>query len=212
MNSSFKPLTTISAIGLSIYTCFLVVLRVIHILDDCPYQFNLVQDICQRIGMDIVLIALLIAGIALLQYCPLSRTSKSFRIYTIVLALLLFATAIICAIPFTSIYINGVHFFYPNFVWRIVLLILSIIWMVMLSRQEATERTSLSFRIVICCGMIALCIPMLLEIISGVSLLCSGKILFLHSSCIRSWVRYFVPTVILCWYSMAFYIRNHPLK
>lgn len=212
MKSSFKTLTTISAIGLSIYTCFLVVLRVIHILDDCPYQFNLVQDICQRIGMDIVLVALLIAGIALLQYRPLSHTSKSFRVYTIVLALLLFVTAIIYAIPFMSIYINGMHFFYPNFVWRIVLLIMSIIWLVLLSRQEATERTSLPFRIVICCGIIALCIPILLEIISGVSLLCSGKILFLHSSCIRSWVRYFVPTVILCWYSMAFYIRNHPLK
>lgn len=208
MKISFKTTTLIAAIGMSIYTIYIVINYVMHILYYCPYHFDLVQDICQRISMDTVLISMLIAGIALLQYRPLSRTSKSFRIYTLVLASLLFLAALVCSIPILGVYINGARFFFPDFEWRIIFLIMGIVWLIMISRQEASERPSVPFRIVICCGMIALCIPMLLELISGISLLCSGKILFLHSSCIFSWIRHFVPTIILCWYSMEFYLQS----
>lgn len=208
MKLSFKTTTLIAAIGMSIYTIYIVIRYAIHILYYCPYHFDLVEDICQRIVTDSILIAMIIAGIALLQYRPLSHTSRSFRIYTIVLATLLFLTALLCSIPFLGVYINGARFFVPDVEWRIIFLIMGIVWLVMLSRQEVTERPSISFRFIIYCGMIVLCIPMLLEMISGISLLCSGKILFLHSSCIRSWVRHFVPTIILCWYSMEFYIQS----
>ncbi len=212
MTFSFKTTTLIAAGGMSVYTCYLVILRVVHALYSCPYHFDLARDICERIGMDTVLIAMLIAGIALLQYRPLNRVSKTFRIYTIVLASLLLLTILICSIPVLGIRISGVRFFFPDFGWRIVFLFMGIIWLVMLSRQEASERTSVSFRNVLYCGIIALCVPMFIEIISGVSLLCSGKILFLYSSCICSWIRYFVPTIILCWYSIALYRASKPNK
>ena len=208
MKPSFKTTTLIAAIGMSIYTIYIVIHYAIHILYYSPYHFDLVQDICQRIGMDTVLIAMLIAGLALLQYRPLSHTSKSFRIYTLVLASLLLLTALICSIPILGVYINGARYFYADVEWRIIFLIMGIVWLIMLSRQEASERPSIPFRFIICCGIIVLCIPMLLEIISGISLLCSGKILFLHSSCIFSWVRHFVPTIILCWYSIEFYLQS----
>ena len=205
MKPSFKTTTLIAAIGLGIYTCYLVVLHVVRAYSVSPDQFDIVRDICLRVGMDCVLIAILIAGIALIQHRPLSHVSKLFRIYTIVMASLMLVVVIGYSICSPGIYISGVLYFYPAFVLRVVFLLLGIIWLVMLSRQEATERTSSSFRIVICCGIIALCVPMLLEIISGISLLSSGKLLFLHSSCIRSWVRYFVPTIVLCWYSLDLY-------
>jgi hypothetical protein len=198
MKPSFKTTTLIAAIGMGCFIAFSAVFYSIRTLLPCPYQYDLLQDIAVRSCMDVLLISLIVAGAALLTCRPTKDVTKPFRILTYVLALLL-----VLALISTPIIGQIRLSFWPPLWLRFVLMIVGCVWLCLLSLQEAAEPTPRAFRIALICGIIVLAFPMVCEIISGISLLCSGHILYLHSSVAYTWVRYIVPTVFLLWYSIA---------
>lgn len=204
MKTSFKTTVLIAAICEWFYAAFIIIRHIVHAVWPHPYHYDLLQDILMRMVCNTMLAAIIIACIALYRYRPLS-VSKSFRILTYILtALLVFA---FIQAPFSLFYIFGG--FWPSFWLRVLIMILGGIWFWYLSKQEATAATPRSFKSALVCGIIIAAIPMICEVASGISLLFSGHILYLHSSGIWSWVRYIVPTILLIWYCIVLH-KNRP--
>ena len=200
MKPSFKTTTLIAAIGMGLFIAFSTAFYSIHALHPSPYHYDLLQDIAIRSCMDVLLISLIVAGAALLTCRPTKDVTKPFRILTYILAALL-GFALICA-PMIGHVLFGLYIWPPLWL-RFVLMIVGCVWLCLLSRQETAEPAPRAFRIALICGIIVLAVPMVCEIASGISLLCSGHILNLHSSATYTWVRYVVPVVIVLWYSVA---------
>lgn len=203
MKQSFKTLSIVAAAGVSIYTIFMVGIRIAHTFWPRPYHFDLLQDIFFRGMCDILLISIAISAIALKSCRPLQTATKQFRVFTYIFAALLVLTFICSPFTFsTVICICGAIHFWPPFGWRMLLLILGIVWLLMISKQPETEPTPRAYRVALICGIVVLAFPILCEIASGISLLCNGHILHLNSSATWTWIRYIVPTILLCWYSI----------
>lgn len=200
MKPSFKTTALIAAIGMGCFIAFSAVFYSIRALYPSPYHYDLLHDIAIRSCMDVLLISLIVAGAALLTRRPTKKVTKPFRILTYILAALL-----VLALISTPIIGHISLSFWPPLWLRFVLMIVGCVWLCLLSRQEAAEPAPHAFHIALICGIIVLAFPMICEIASGISLLCSGHILNLHSSATYTWVRYAVPTVILLWYSVALY-------
>ena len=201
MKQSFKTLSLVAAAGVGIYTAFIVGVRIMHIVCPRAYHFDLMRDIFCRGMFDLLLVSIAVAAIAMMSKRPRQKATKQFRVFTYVLAALLVLT-FICT-PFTSVRcFYGVMQLWPPFGWRVLLLILGIVWLWIISKQPETEPTPRAYRVALLCSIVVLAIPIVCEIASGISLLCNGHILHLHSSAIKTWIRYIVPTILLCWYSV----------
>ena len=205
MKLSFKTTTLIAAIGIIVYTLTEIVWCLRHVFALDTLQFMQLREVLGLINIGVLLISMGLACFALCKYRPIKNVSRSFRRLTIVLSVLLALTMLICTSPINLIRINGAWFFYPSFNWRIVLMILGITWLFKLSGQETTEQSPKSFRVAAICGMIVLALPVLLGLISETSYICTDKLLFLRSTCVSTWVRYIVPTILFSWYSVALY-------
>lgn len=205
MKPSFKTTTLIAAIGMIVYSLTEItwILRHLFVLD--TLHFMQLREVLGGINIGVLLISMGLACFALCKYRPIRNVSRSFRRLTIVLSVLLALTMLICTSPINLIRINGAWFFYPDFWWRILLLVMGVTWLFKLSRQETTEQTPKAFKTAAICGMIILALPIFLGLISEASYVCTDKLLFLRSTCVSTWVRYIVPTIILCWYSIAIY-------
>lgn len=196
MTSSFKTTTLIAAIGMIVYTMYVVTRYAIH--EFCslpPYHYDLWEDIRVRLIIDILPISFIIAGVGLWHYRPSNAASKSFRIFTV---------CIFCALPaplilsdITIIHIGGSPYFFPSIYWRAIMLISGIIWLFMLLRQPLEEASPRSYRVTLIFAMVALALPIVLEMISGFSLALGGEIFCFDSSVIKSWVRWIAPTMVL---------------
>ena len=204
MKPSFKTTTLIAAIGMIAYTIYVVTRYVIHQLSMARYNFDLWDDLRARMIFDVLLISFIIAGIGLWKYCPAVNVSKSFRYFTIGLFVAITGTLIFS--PNYTYQIVGAWYLFPSIYWRVILLITGIIWLFMLRNQPVEKTTLTSYRIPLLLSILVLALPMILEAISGLSLLCGREyVLGLHSSAVKSWVRYIVPTILLSWYSVALY-------
>jgi hypothetical protein len=204
MKPSFKTTTLIAAIGMIVYTIYVVTRYVIHQLSMARYNFDLWDDICARLIFDALLISYVIAGVGLWKYRPAVNVSKSFRYLTIGLFVALISTLLFS--PNYTYRIVGAWYLFPSIYWRVILLITGIIWLFMLKNQPVEKTTLTSYRIPLFLSILVLALPMILEAISGISLLCGREyVLGLHSSAVKSWVRYIVPTILLSWYNIALY-------
>lgn len=189
-----KKLILCAAFGELAYTAYLVVRFIISTIHPVKYHFDLLQDICQRSICDILLISIIIACFALIQSFP-KQTTKPFRIFTFCFAALLaISTIIALSHPYFIVY--GAHFCFLPFWLRIILLLMGFAWMLLLSRQQEETTMPKAFKVIFYVGIAFLTLPMLLEIISGISYLFSGRLLFLHSFAIRTWVRLLVPALL----------------
>ena len=187
-----KKLILCAAFGELAYTIYVIVRHIISTIYPYRYHFDFVQDICQRSICNILLISIIIVCFALIQSFP-KQTTKPFRIFTFCFAALL-AISTIIALTHSYHIVYGVHYcFLPSWL-RITLLVLGFIWLLLLAQQEPEITPSKIQKIILYAGIVILAIPILLEIISGISYLVSGHLLFLHSHAIRSWVRLLVPT------------------
>ena len=192
MRTSFKTTTLIAAIGMMVYAIYVVTRYAIHEFWPIPYHYDLWYDIIERIILDILPISLIFAGVGLWNYCPSKDASKSFRIFTIC-----FFVAIVGTVLFSPLYtyrIVGMAYLFPSIYWRAILLISGIVWLFMLRKQPIEESTSRSYHVTLILAMILLALPMILEAISGISLLCGRDIVLgLNSGAIKSWVKYIAP-------------------
>lgn len=190
MKLSFKTTTRIAAIGMIIYTLFIVTLFLIRHIDPTPYHFILWEDICVRLMLNILPLSLIIAGIGLWKEKP-ATVSKPFRILTISLLAALGGTLILS--PFYVHSLLGITPIFPPFFWRVILCVASIIWLFMLGYQTTEKTPSLSFRVMLIIAMALLALPIVLEVISGINLLFNHSILGLRSDVIQTWVKYIAP-------------------
>lgn len=189
-----KKLILCAAFGELAYTINLVVRFIISIVHPVKYHFDLLQDICQRSISDLLLVSIIIACFALIQSFP-KQTTKPFRIFTFCLAALL-AISTIIALTHSYHIVYGVHYcFLPSWL-RITLLVVGFVWLLLLARQQEETTLPKAFKVIFYVGIAFLTLPMLLEIISGISYLFSGRLLFLHSHAIRTWVRLLVPAIL----------------
>ena len=188
-----KKLILCAAFGELAYTAYLVVRFIISTVYPVKYHFDLLQDICQRSISDILLVSIIIACFALIQSFP-KQTTKPFRIFTFCFAALL-ATSTITALIHPYLYFGAYYCFLP-FWLRITLLVVGFIWLLLLARQQEETTMPKALKVIFYIGIAFLALPILLEIMSGISYLFSGHLLFLHSLAIRSWVRLLVPAIL----------------
>ena len=188
-----KKLILCAAFGELAYTIYVIVRHIISTIYPYRYHFDFVQDICQRSICNILLISIIIVCFALIQSFP-KQTTKPFRIFTFCFAALL-ATSTITALIHPYLYF-GVHYcFLPSWL-RITLLVVGFVWLLLLARQQEETTMPKALKVIFYIGIAFLALPILLEIMSGISYLFSGHLLFLHSLAIRSWVRLLVPAIL----------------
>ena len=188
-----KKLILCAAFGELAYTIYVIARHIISTIYPYRYHFDFVQDICQRSICNILLISIIIVCFALIQSFP-KQTTKPFRIFTFCFAALL-ATSTITALIHPYLYF-GVHYcFLPSWL-RITLLVVGFVWLLLLARQQEETTMPKALKVIFYIGIAFLALPILLEIMSGISYLLSGHLLFLHSLAIRSWVRLLVPAIL----------------
>lgn len=190
---SFKTTTLIAAIGMIVYTIYVVVRYAIHEFFPVPYHYDLLNDIQERIIIDILPVSLIIAGAGLWEYSPSITASKSFRALTICLFIALIGTLLVS--PLYTYQTGGwMGYLFPKICWRSILLVSGIVWLFMFRRQPLEETSPRSYRVTLILAMLLLALPMVLEAISGISLLCGRDIVLgLNSGAIKSWVKYIAP-------------------
>ena len=187
---SFKTATLIAAVGMIVYTLYITARYIIHAVHPMHYHFELWTDIRTRLMFDVLLFSLITACIALYNHRPVMSASKPFRRLTIALFIALIGTPFFC---FPHVHICGLPSLFPSFYWRILMLIGGIVWLFMLRQQPTEKAASLPCRATLILAILILSLPIVLGMISGLSLWINGNILGLKSSAIKTWVRWLVP-------------------
>lgn len=196
MKLSFKTTTLIAAIGMIVYTAYVLTRYAIHEFWPMPYHYNLWNDIIERLFFDVQSVSLIIADIGLWKYRPSEPVSKPFRIFTACLLIALIGTLSVS--PLYTYSIVGLGYFFPPICWRVLLLISGMVWLFILRDQPIEEASPRSYRVTLILSMLLLALPIILEITSGISLLCGRElVLNLSSAAIKSWVKYIAPTLVL---------------
>lgn len=192
MKLSFKTTTLIAAIGMIVYTAYVLTRYVLGEYFGIHYVFNLATEIRIRLIYDILPISLIIAGIGLWKQRPSDAASKSFRVFTKCFFVALVGTLVFS--PLYTIQIAGTGYIRSSIYWRAFMLISGIVWLFMLRHQPLEEASPRSYRVTLILAMLLLALPMVSEAISGISLLCGRDIVLgLNSGAIKSWVKYIAP-------------------
>ena len=195
MKPSFKTTTLIAAIGMIVYTIYIIMLFAIHKFYPTPYHYDFWKDIQERLLLDILQVCLIIADIGLWKYRPSNSASKSFRVFTVCLFVALAGTLLFS--PLYSYRICGMEYLFPSIYWRVIMLVSGIIWLFMLRLQPMEKVVSRSYRVTLIIAMVLLALPIVMEMLSGLSLALGGNIFCFKSYAFQSWVRWIAPTMVL---------------
>ena len=204
-----KVLTILSAVCMTIYTLRILIMKTIGMPTPIFEAINnaaIGREIFWSMPMWVLSIAIILAFVAFLfsnKQTANTQPSKTFHILTYCLTALLLLTTI--SAFFSMPQINGVFYLWGTLTLRIPLLLLSIVWLCMLCRESNVGALSKGLRIAIIVGTILMAVPLLLQVISGIAYLTTGHLLFLHSTAIYTWLRYLIPAILLCWYSVELY-------
>lgn len=209
MKPSFKTTTLIAAIGMIVYTIYIIMLFAIHKFYPTPYHYDFWKDIQERLILDILQVSLITAGTGLWKYRPSDSASKPFRVFTVCLFVALAAT-LLCS-PLYSYRIVGAAYLFPSIYWRVSMLVSGIVWLFMLRRQPMEEASPRSYRVTLIIAMVLLALPIVLEMISGLSLALGGNIFCFKSYAIQSWVRWIAPTLVFVHFAFP-RIKTNTLK
>lgn len=191
---SFKTTTLIAAIGMMVYTIYVLTRYVLGEYFGIHYVFNLATEIRIRLIYDILPLSMVVACCGLWKYHPAENASKAFRIFTICLFVAMFGTLLFS--PLYTVYIAGMKHIYPSICWRTIMLISGIVWLFMLRKQPLDEASPRSYRTTLILAILLLAYPIVLEIASGISCMFSGYVLCFASSSIKSWIRWIAPTLV----------------
>lgn len=105
-----------------------------------------------------------------------------------------------------SIHYYGVNFLYAPTWMRVFIDIVSCAWLWMLTVRPNVPELPRALRSVIGTGIGLIVLLWVFQLISGIAYLTTGHILMFHSHAFGNWLRYLVPTVCLCSYSL--YLLN----
>ena len=197
MKFSFKTTTLIAAIGMIGFTIYFVARSILYAAYPTAYCYDLWPDIRTRIAFDVLPLCLIIACIALYKQRPIMSASKPFRYLTIGIFIALVCTPIS---SFPDVFICGMVYLFPPTYWRVIMLIAGIVWLFMLRQQPTEEASPRSYRVTLVIAMLILAFPIILEMISGLSLLVNGNILCFNSWAFKSWTKWIAPILPLIFF------------
>ena len=211
MKNSFKTTTLIAAIGMGLYTCHSIA-RNIPASWDLYYRFfyghPFLRDMYYAAWIYLLLGILIATLISMFLFKSTTQAmpSKRFRIATYVLSAISILAVLGGSLPI-PVYVSGVPYMFVPVEWKIFLLVFATIWLWRLSCQESIGNLSKALRISMLIGACMLCIPVVLQFVSATSYLFTGKLLFLRSWAISTWL-YIVPTILLGWYSVELFKKS----
>lgn len=195
MKLSFKTTTLIAAIGMIVYTIYVLTRYVLGEYFGIHYVFNLATEIRIRLIYDILPISLIIAGIGLWKQRPSDAASKSFRVFTKCFFVALVGTLVFS--PLYTIQIAWSAYIFPSIYWRAFMLISGIVWLFMLRHQPLEDASPRSYWVTLILAILLLTLPIILEALSGISCMLNGHVLNFDSSTIKAWLRRIVPTLVM---------------
>ena len=197
MRHSFKTTTLIAAIGMIGFTIYFVTRSILYAAYPTAYCYDLWPDIRTRMAFDVLPLILIVACIALYKQRPIMSTSKPFRYLTIGIFIAVVCTSISY---FVDLFICGMVYLFPPTYWRVIMLIACIIWLFMLRQQPTEGASPRSYRVTLIIAMLILAFPIILEMISGLSLIVNGNILCLNSWAFKSWTKWIAPILPLIFF------------
>ena len=86
--------------------------------------------------------------------------------------------------------------------YRVIFDLLGCAWLMMLVRHPFGTNLPKGLRTLVWLGIGLIGMLWVLQLISGISYLTLGHIMMFHSHALGSWLRYLVPTILLCFYSI----------
>lgn len=99
--------------------------------------------------------------------------------------------------------VNAIQLFlYVPVVFRVIFDLLGCAWLMMLVFLPSNLQLLKNFRSLVWIGIGLIAMLWLLQLISGIAYLTTGHLMMFHSHALGNWLRYLVPTILLCCYSL----------
>lgn len=209
-----KVLFSLSAIALSLYTIWEIVRQLplfkswyIDYILGTPIRVELFYLPYTWLFFGGILLALIAA---LVKVNEEESNTKAYRYNTFVLSILAFFVTGLAVEH--AVQVCGVVFLYAPEEWNLVIDIAggAWLWMIAISPSNLQLPKSLRSLIGLAIGLVGLLF--VLQLASGISYLTTGNILMFHTHAIGNWLRYLVPTILLCSYSLLLLKKWPSLK
>jgi len=99
--------------------------------------------------------------------------------------------------------VNAVQpYLYVPFAFRVIFDVCGCAWLMMLVFYPSNTQLPKGLRSLVWLGIGLIGMLWILQLISGISYLTTGHIMMFHSHALGNWLRYLVPTILLCCYSL----------
>lgn len=194
----------LSAVALTLYTIWAIV-NSTEIMEDWfysfpwkrPYSADLYWQPYNCLFLGSILFALVASLIKVKDQQPVIKWHKYGSYALMLVSLVTTVWAIVYAIQ-----IDHLQYLYVPQWLRIVGILLGSIFLWFLAIYPVTERPSQPLRLLIYLGVGCISLLFLFQLASAVSYIVSGRILMLETWLVGRWLRYLLPTILLCGYSM----------
>lgn len=123
-------------------------------------------------------------------------TSMMHRYSTYAISILYLVITISGAVNAIQLYL------YVPVVFRVIFDLLGCAWLMMLVFLPSNTQLPKGLRSLVWIGIGLIAMLWVLQLISGISYLTTGHLMMFHSHALGNWLRYLVPTILLCCYSL----------
>jgi len=195
-----KILFTLSAIALAVHAIWDIV-REFHFFSEWYRNTILGHPLCEEIFW-LPYTWLLLGGILLALIASLVKTdepkpvAKTHKYCTYALSVAYLIITIMGIVNAIQLYV------YVPVEYRVMFDVFGCAWLVMVVLHPSNTQLTKGLRSLVWLGIGVIGILWVLQLISGISYLTTGHIMMFHSHAIGSWLRYLVPTILLCCYSL----------
>lgn len=203
MKPIFKKLSTIAAIGMSLYAvhCLSFLFPIVW---KWRYRLLPVPSVYDDAYFGVWFAVL--TGVTIVTIIALSKQgrepaapSKSYVIATYITTIF---TIVVMVAAFART--HSTSYAIPNLCVRndeqFLLAVLAAVWLWLMSRQNGIGRVSKPLRIAGIVGIVVLCIPLIRMLASVIYYCITGYLIYYSSWAIASWTHIIVPAFLLCWY------------
>ncbi len=213
MLKSIKTLTTLAAIGMTLYTvhCMLRLIPAVrHAVHSLLPTATVYDDAYYGAWFGLLMAVVIMTILIMLNRGKQepAMPDKPYRVMTYVTTFI----AVYGLIIGHSVCIHSTYYLYIPEVILIPLLLSATAWLWLMTRQPGIGRISKALRVASIIGIIGLCIPVLLMLIFAVYYCFTGNLILLHSWAISSWTEITIPTFLLTWYSIEQRIYNQQMR
>ncbi len=199
-----KVLFSLSAVSLTLYTIWEII-RQIPLLDAWykehiwghPLRVELFWLPYTWLFLGGVLLALIAFLLPTKENLPITKTHKYSTFALAILSLFVTGWALV-----HSVQVYGMAFFIAPTGLRIIIDLAGCAWLWMLESNPCSHPLPRCLRLFIATGAVLIGLMGILQLASGIAYLTTGHILMFRTHAIGNWLRYLVPTILLCCYSL----------